>query len=91
MYAIFYSALTAFLSFALPKIAIFLGVYAISDTVTKPMFLWIQNQVLEKISAAPQFAQAFEIMGVNDFVSIIFSAYALAIGLKAAKSAAAAK
>lgn len=72
-----------------PKILLALGVGTISYTVIKPMFVFIQTQVLQKISSsAPQFAQAFEMMGVNDFVSIVFSAYILALGLKFAKTSA---
>lgn len=87
-----FDAILAAFAVLWPKILIMLGVGGISYTVVKPMFVFIQNQVLAKIgSSAPQFGQAFEMMGVNDFVSIVFSAYILALGLKFAKTSAATK
>lgn len=72
----------------LPKILLMLGVAGASYLVIKPLFVSVQNHVLIQIgSSAAQFAQAFEMLGVNDFISIVFSAYLLSIGLKFGKSA----
>ena len=62
------------------------GIYVLADTVTKPMFLWIQQQVMAQFASASQFQQAFEMLGVNDFVAIVFNEYLLALSLKAAKA-----
>lgn len=84
---IFDGILAAF-AVLMPKILLGLGLVGVSYAVIKPMFLFIQNKVLAQISSMPpQFAQAFEMLGVNDFVSIVFSAYLLSIGLKFGKSA----
>lgn len=83
---IFQGILAAF-AVLMPRILLMLGVVGASYTVIKPMFVFIQNQALQQLaSVPPQFAQAFEMMGLNDFLSIVFSAYLLAIGLKFAKS-----
>lgn len=83
-----YEGILAAFAVLMPRILIMLGVAGVSYAVIKPMFVFIQNQVLLKIgSSAAQFGQAFEILGVNDFISIVFSAYLLSIGLKFGKSA----
>lgn len=92
MYALLWGALTKFSLWVFPKIAAFFGIYVLSDTVTKPIFVWLQQQVLQSVgSANGQYAQAFELLGVNDFMAIIFSSYALALSLKAGKAATGAK
>lgn len=84
---IFQGILAAF-AVLMPRILLMLGVAGASYVVIKPIFVFIQNQVLLKIgSSAVQFGQAFEMLGVNDFISIVFSAYLLSIGLKFGKSA----
>lgn len=88
MFAPIWAALTQFLMYAMPRIAAFFGIYILADTVTKPMFVWIQQQVMSQLASASQFQQAFALLGVNDFVSIVFNAYLLALSLKAGKAAA---
>lgn len=84
-------ALMAFLSWAMPKIAVFFGIVVLSNAVITPIFDALKNKVLSNISAnAGTFLNAFELMGGFDCISIIFSAYALAFGLKASARAAAA-
>lgn len=86
MFSPLWAALTQFLMYAMPRIAAFFGIYVLADTVTKPMFVWIQQQVMAQFASASQFQQAFEMLGVNDFVAIVFNAYLLALSLKAAKA-----
>ena len=87
MFDIVLSALRAFFTWAMPKIAVFFGVYVLSTNVTKPIFERFQHLLEQQLGQAGQFVQVFELIGVNDFISIIFSAYALAFSLKASKAA----
>lgn len=88
MFSILSAALRAFLVWGAPKIAVLFGLYAVANTVTKPMFDWLQAQVLNQIGQAGQYAQYFNMLGVTEFLSIIFSAYVFALGVKVVKSAA---
>lgn len=88
---IFQGILAAFATLA-PKLLLMFGVGAASYAIVKPLFVKVQTYALSMISASSsQFAQAFEVMGVNDFVSIIFTAYMMSLGIKAAKGAAASR
>jgi len=89
MFAPLWAALTAFLSWAMPKIAVFFGIVVISNAILNPIFNSLKQKVLSTISAnAGSFLNAFQLLGGFDAISIIFSAYALAIGIKAAARAA---
>ena len=90
MFAPLWAALTAFLTFAMPKIAVFFGIVAISNAVLNPIFNALKEKVLSNISAnAGQFLNAFQLLGGFDAISIVFAAYALAFGIKAAARSAA--
>jgi len=90
MFAIFSTALTAFLSYAMPKIAVFFGIAILSTAVITPIFEGLKNKALAQVSAnAGSFLNAFELLGGFDCISIIFSAYIAAFALKAAAKAAA--
>lgn len=89
MFAPLWAALTAFLSWAMPKIAVFFGIVVISNAILNPIFNALKQKVLSAISAnAGSFLNAFQLLGGFDAISIIFAAYALAIGIKAAARAA---
>lgn len=91
MFAPILAALQSAFVWALPKIAVFFGIYILSDTVTKPIFEYLKNQALAQLgAAAAQYSQFFQILGVYDFVNILFSAYIMAFSIKAAKSGASA-
>ncbi len=90
MFAPLWAALTAFLTWAMPKIAVFFGIVIISNSVLNPIFNALKQKALDNISAnAGQFLNAFELLGGFDAISIVFAAYALSLGLKAAARTAA--
>lgn len=90
MFTVFSSALSAFLAYALPKIAVFFGIAILSTAVVTPIFESLKAKALLQVSQnAGSFLNAFELMGGFDCISIIFSAYIAAFSLKAAAKAAA--
>lgn len=92
MFNVLLSALQAAFTWLLPKIAVFFGIYVISDTVTKPIFEWLKAQALAQLGqAGAQFSQFFTILGVYDAFNIIFAAYLMALSIKAGKLGATAK
>ena len=90
MFVVFSSALTAFLAYAMPKIAVFFGIAILSTAVITPIFEGLKAKALTQVSQnAGSFINAFELMGGFDCISILFSAYIAAFALKAAAKAAA--
>lgn len=88
MFQVLIAAGMAVLQWILPRLLSVAGTVAISETVIKPIFDFIQGQVMQKLNGMSADAVHFlQFAGVFDAVSVIFSAYALAIGMKAAKSA----
>lgn len=83
-----YDALLAAFGWLLPKVAVFFGIYAISNTVAKPIFDYLKAQALAQLgAAASQYSSFFQILGVYDFLNILFAAYIMSLSIKAAKSA----
>lgn len=88
MFNVLLSALQSAFTWLLPKIAVFFGIYAISNTVAKPIFDYLKAQALAQLgAAASQYSQFFQILGVYDFLNILFAAYIMSLSIKAAKSA----
>lgn len=85
MFAPLWAALTAFLAFAMPKIAVFFGIVVISNAVITPIFESLKGQALLQVSQnAGSFINAFQLLGGFDFISILSSAYIMSFGIKAA-------
>lgn len=76
------------LDWILPRLLSVAGTVAISAYAINPIFEFLQDQVLQKLNGMSADAVRFlQFTGVFEAVSVVFSAYALAIGLKAAKAA----
>lgn len=88
MWAVLVPAMTAVASWLLPKLLAVGGTVVISATVLTPIFTYLQNQVMQKLNGMPADAvRFFQFVGIFDAVSVIFAAYAMAIGMKVAKAA----
>lgn len=76
------------LSWLLPKLLAVGGTVAVSVTVLQPIFTYLQNMVMSRVNGLPADAVHFlQFTGIPEAVSIIFAAYTMAIGLRAAKAA----
>jgi len=88
MFQVLVAALTAVASWLLPRLLAVGGTVVVSATVLTPIFDYLQGQVLSRLNGMPVDAvNFFRFVGVFDAVSVIFAAYAMAIGLKVAKAA----
>lgn len=88
MWAVLYPVLTAVASWLLPKLFAVAGTVAISATVITPIFSYLQNQITQRLNGMPADAvHFFQFVGIFDAVSVIFAAYAMAVGMKVAKAA----
>lgn len=85
------SALRAAFVWAVPKVAVMFGIYVISATVYQPILDRFKSVLMTQLSSSGQYLQYFELLGVNDFITIIFSAYTLHFAIKAGKSGLGAK
>lgn len=78
----------ALFQWALPRLLAVFGVVAVSQTVFTPLFSYLQSKITSNISAmGSQVADFLQYCGVQDAISIIFSAYALKLSIRAAKVA----
>jgi hypothetical protein len=76
------------LQWLLPKLLAVAGTVAFSAAVITPIFNYLQNMVMSRVNGMPADAVHFlQFTGIPDAISIIFAAYAMAVGLKAAKAA----
>jgi len=88
MFQVLIAAGTAVFQWILPRLLSVAGTVAISQAVINPIFEFIQGQVLQKLNGMSADGVRFlQFAGVFEAVSVIFSAYALAVGIKAAKAA----
>jgi hypothetical protein len=88
MFQVIVAALTAVAGWILPRLLSVGGTVAISAGVLTPIFNYLQSQVMQRFNGMPADAVAFfQFVGVFDCVSVIFAAYAMAIGMKVAKAA----
>ena len=66
MFTVFSSALSAFLAYALPKIAVFFGIAILSTAVVTPIFESLKAKALLQVSQnAGSFLNAFELMATR--------------------------
>lgn len=83
------TAVSSAIGAMLPRIAAAIGVFAVSTIAVKPLIQALENKLLGQLSGLPQDVREFlAFIGFYDFVAIIFAAYIVLIGIKAAKSAA---
>lgn len=76
------------LQWLLPKLLAVGGTVAVSAAVITPIFNYLQSMVMSRINGLPADAVHFlQFTGIPDAVSIIFAAYAMAVGIKVAKAA----
>lgn len=88
MFAVLISALTAVAGWILPRLLAVAGTAAISTTVLMPIFDYLQSQVVQRLNSVPADVVHFlQFIGIFDAVSVIFAAYAMAVGIKVAKAA----
>lgn len=88
MWAALFPLLTSIASWLLPKIFAVAGTVAFSAAVVTPIFTYLQNQITQRFNGLPADAINFmQFVGIPDAISVIFAAYAMAVGLKAAKAA----
>lgn len=88
MFQVLIAALTAVAGWILPRLLAVGGTVAISATVLTPIFNFLQSRVLQQLNGMSADAvNFFQFVGVFDAVSVIFAAYAMAIGMKVAKAA----
>lgn len=77
--------LTSVASWLIPRLLAASGTVAISVTVLNPIFNYLQDQVMTRLNGLSADAVHFlQFTGIPEAISIIFSAYAMAIGMKAA-------
>lgn len=88
MFQVLIAALMAVASWAIPRLLAVAGTVVVSTTVLTPIFDYLQNMVMQRVNGMPADALHFlQFTGIPEAISIIFSAYAMAIGMKAAKAA----
>ena len=88
MFQVLIAAGTSLFSWLLPRILSVAGTVAFSAAVLTPIFNYLQNMVMQRINGAGADVLRFlQFTGVTEAVSIVFAAYAMAIGMKAAKAA----
>lgn len=88
MFHVLLAAGTAVASWLLPRLLSVAGTVAVSQTVITPIFTYLQNQITTKLGGMSADAVAFfQFVGVPDAISVVFAAYALAVGIKSAKAA----
>ena len=86
--AVLWSALTSAVVWALPRILLAIGFYAVSDTISSTIFGFLKDKVLQQFNGlGAEFINILYLSGIYDAVIITFSAYALAIGIKAVRAA----
>jgi hypothetical protein len=79
---------TFLIDWVLPKLLAVGGTVAISVTVIQPIFSYLQNQVMSHLNGLSGDAVHFlQFVGVPDAISVIFAAYTMVFGLRAAKAA----
>ncbi|WP_397378582.1 DUF2523 family protein [Pseudomonas sp.] len=85
---VLFTVLTSALRWLLPRLLAVVGVVAFSQVAVTPIFDWLKDQLLAKLNSLPADAVTFlAFVGVFDAISIVFSAYAMAISIKAGKAA----
>lgn len=88
MFHVLIAALTAVVSWVIPRLLAVAGTVVVSTTVLTPIFDYLQNMVMQRVNGMPADAVHFlQFTGIPEAISIIFSAYGMAIGMKAAKAA----
>lgn len=88
MFQVLIAALTAVASWLLPRLLSVAGTVAVSSAVITPIFTYLQNMVSSRLGGMSADAvNFFQFVGVPDAVSVIFAAYAMAIGIRSAKAA----
>lgn len=88
MFQVLIAAGSALVSWLLPRLLSVAGTVAFSAAVITPIFNYLQNMVMSRVNGLSADAVHFlQFTGIPDAISIIFAAYAMAIGMKAAKAA----
>lgn len=88
MFQVLIAALTAVASWLLPRLLSVAGTVVVSSTVITPIFTYLQGMVTSRLGGMSADAVTFfAFVGVPDAVSVIFAAYAMAIGIRTAKAA----
>lgn len=88
MFQVLIAALMGVASWIMPRLLAVMGTVAVSSTVITPIFTYLQGQIMQRVNGMPADALHFlQFAGIPDAISIIFAAYALAIGIKTAKAA----
>lgn len=87
MWGILVQAIIAAGTYFLPRLLAALGVVVFSETAVQPILNWLQGKIVEQLSGSAEFLGFLQFMGVQDAVSIIFSAYGVLLGMVAAKAA----
>lgn len=83
------TAVSSAIGAMLPRLAAAVGVFAVSAIAIKPIVIALENRFLGQLSGLPEDVRSFlAFIGFYDFVSIIFAAILVAIGISAAKTAA---
>lgn len=87
MWGILIQAIIAAAGYLLPRLLAALGVVVFSETAIQPILNWLQGKIVEQLSGSGEFLGFLQFMGVQDAISIIFSAYGVLLGMVAAKAA----
>jgi hypothetical protein len=88
MFPVLVAAGTAVVSWLLPRLLSVAGTVVVSQTVITPIFTYLQNTITAKLGGMSADAVSFfQFVGIPDAISVIFAAYAMAIGIKSAKAA----
>jgi hypothetical protein len=92
MYAVLLAALQAAFTWALPRILAIGTTAILSETISQPLLTWIHGQINTKLSGLSAITSNFlTFTGIPEAITILFSAYAAVLSIKAAKAAFAAK
>lgn len=87
MWGILIQAGIAVGSYLLPRLLAAIGVVVFSETAVQPILDWLQGQIISQLSGSAEFLGFLQFMGVQDAISIVFSAYGVLLGMVAAKAA----
>lgn len=88
MWGVIVSAVISVAQFLLPRLLAVLGVAVASESVLKPIISWLQSKIFGELNGLPADVTGFlQFVGVYDSILIVFSAYAMALGIKVGKAA----
>ena len=88
MFQVLIAAGSSLIAWLMPRLFAVAGTVAFSAAVITPIFTYLQDMIMSRVNGLSADAVHFlQFTGIPDAIPILFAAYAMAIGMKAAKAA----